>query len=146
MLLAPASPVAERAPAHQGDVAPASGLEGSAKVEIDLHSGSVLVSLTGELDLASAAVIGPMLDVLVKQPQQLVIDVSAVTFVDCAGLSPLLRAERAAGSGRGGVRLRGQGLALSRLTGLMDHAGLPRPRLLATTHPLAAGASCAGSD
>lgn len=111
-----------------------------------MQSQSVLVSLTGELDLASAAVIGPMLDVLVKQPQQLVIDVSAVTFVDCAGLSPLLRAERDATRRQGGLRLRGHCPALSRLTGLMDHAGLPRPRLLATTHPLAADASCAGSD
>ncbi len=115
MPVAPASPGAERAPARQGDSAQPAGLEACARVEIDLQSGSVLVSLTGELDVASAAVIGPMLEVLVKQPQQLVIDVGAGTFVDCAGLSPLLRAERGAAGSRGRVRLRGDCLALSRL-------------------------------
>ncbi len=141
MSAAPAPLAAVRDPASTPHAVEA--LEGRATVTIDRQSGSVLVALTGELDLASTAVVGPMLDALVKQPhQQLVIDVSGVTFVDCAGLSPLVHAERAVARGHGRVRLRGDCQALRRLTGLMDRAHLPRPTLLAATSPLVVDDGC----
>lgn len=59
------------------------------------------------------------------------IDVGAVSFIDCAGLGPLLHAAHGAPGRRVDLVLQGDSPALSRLIAAMDRAGLPLPPLLA---------------
>ncbi|MFD3515189.1 STAS domain-containing protein [Streptomyces sp. NPDC058657] len=57
------------------------------------RAGSTLVlSLTGELDLFSALGCAPQIDrALFAQPPRTVADLRGVTFIDCSGLALLLR-------------------------------------------------------
>ncbi|SDP42414.1 STAS domain-containing protein [Klenkia soli] len=89
-------------------------------------SGRVVVRVSGELDTAAAAGLrGAIAEVLARPGvQECVVDLSAVTFLDCAGLQPLVAGHVAAvGSGRT-LRLRtGPDPAVDRvlqLTGLGD--------------------------
>lgn len=63
--------------------------------------------LVGELDLASAAQVTEHLAQLVHGGSRVVVDLSDVAFMDCAGLAPLMRAHLRAASGGGWVRLCG---------------------------------------
>ncbi|WP_240929899.1 STAS domain-containing protein [Streptomyces coryli] len=61
-----------------------------------------VVALSGELDAATCDRIGTELDALTSAPgSELLVDLREVTFADCTGLSPLLRAQRRARA-RGG--------------------------------------------
>ncbi len=91
----------------------------------------MVVSLTGEFDLATAGALGSVLSRLLEHARCLVIDVSAVSFLDYAGLRPLLTAAATAARRQVEVTLRGQSPALGRLVTAMDRAGLARPALLA---------------
>lgn len=56
-------------------------------------SNAVVVSVCGELDLATASHVEAALSAHLRNPPRtLTIDLSAVTFIDCAGLNVLLRA------------------------------------------------------
>lgn len=58
----------------------------------DQHASLVI---GGELDWATAPVLTECLtEVLAKQPEQLTLDLANLEFMDCAGLSPIVRARR----------------------------------------------------
>jgi len=58
-------------------------------------SGTTVLSLHGELDLATAPHLTRRLRVLNVLPGPIQVDLSGLTFVDCAGVRPLLEARRA---------------------------------------------------
>ncbi|MFJ6700680.1 STAS domain-containing protein [Streptomyces sp. NPDC091272] len=61
-----------------------------------VHEGVARVILTGELDLdASPHVRAAVADALAKRPTALFLDLTGVSFCDCAGLNALLRARLA---------------------------------------------------
>ncbi|MFE6973850.1 STAS domain-containing protein [Streptomyces sp. NPDC057682] len=61
------------------------------------RDGRTVVALRDEIDLATAALIGPALDGATAQnAPDLVVDLSEVSFLDCSGLSLLCRARRRA--------------------------------------------------
>lgn len=67
---------------------------------------SVLVQLNGELDLRSVAQAEPLLlESLHGTDGDLVVDLSGLTFCDCAGLNMLIRIQKAAADRRISVRL-----------------------------------------
>jgi anti-anti-sigma factor len=55
--------------------------------------GSAIVDVRGELDLATAPVVWDEITNVVPASRSLVIDLSAVTFIDSSGLGVLLRAQ-----------------------------------------------------
>jgi anti-anti-sigma factor len=52
----------------------------------------VVLSVAGELDLATARDLRRRLEQHRDTPTEIVVDLDAVTFIDCAGLRPLLEA------------------------------------------------------
>jgi anti-sigma B factor antagonist len=52
----------------------------------------------GELDLASAPELERVLEAVIGDSSVVIVDLSGVTFVDCAGLRPVRRALREGGS------------------------------------------------
>lgn len=88
-----------------------------------------LVVLTGELDVLTAADVRRRLQdaCACGDTRDVVVDLSAVTFMDCSNLTPLVEARR-----RLGPRLRLQGCSppvrrLLRLTGLLEAFTLTEP-------------------
>jgi len=83
--------------------------------------GCRVLDAAGEIDLATAGAFRTALLAAVEGSDRLVVDVSAVTFIDCAGLSALatvLRHVRAAGGGLrlvGATGIVGRVVALTRL-------------------------------
>ncbi|MFJ4843354.1 STAS domain-containing protein [Streptomyces sp. NPDC088746] len=62
-----------------------------------VHAGAARVTLAGELDLDTAPhVLEAVTACLAKQPTSLCLDLTGVSFCDCAGLSSLLRARTSA--------------------------------------------------
>ena len=59
-------------------------------------AGWCVVRVTGELDIATAPALGRCLrETVARHPAQgIVVDLRAVTFMDCAGLRPLLQCRR----------------------------------------------------
>jgi anti-anti-sigma factor len=62
------------------------------QVAAEHHNGTVVVRPTGELDLATAPELERVLGDLIGRHWALVVDLSEVTFADCAGLRPIRRA------------------------------------------------------
>jgi anti-anti-sigma factor len=61
-------------------------------VEVRLVGGALVLVLAGELDLYAGLRLGPSIDrALGGHPSRVVVDLSRVTFMDCGGLSLLLR-------------------------------------------------------
>lgn len=96
-------------------------------LEIAPTDAGVRLTVTGEIDSSSAPELRRVLDALLDEaPEELVVDLTGVTFLDSAGLSSLAVAHRRAGAG--GVRLRvlASGRAVVRplkITGLWDLFG-----------------------
>jgi anti-sigma B factor antagonist len=87
----------------------------------------VVVALRGELDVAGAADAEAAITALVAQGRSLIIDLSALDFIDCSSLSALLRVRRLAQCAGGDVVLAApqrQALRLLALTGKDDAFGL----------------------
>jgi anti-sigma B factor antagonist len=104
------------------------------------RDGELLIELSGELDIASAAEVESRLIEIEGGgvPERLVIDLSEVRFLDSTGLSLLINADRRArGEGRRLTVVSGTGaprriLEISGLHGLIDIVealdnGAPRP-------------------
>ncbi|MFF9483096.1 STAS domain-containing protein [Streptomyces sp. NPDC014733] len=92
----------------------------------DTNDGVTVVALHGELDLLAARALAATLDDLTgtRRPD-LVLNLRAVSFIDCSGLSLLCRARHRVRAASGRLRLAGitPGDAVSRLlelTGLAD--------------------------
>ncbi len=83
--------------------APEPGLPGAGAFRADVcwADGSPVVTLAGELDLATAPVLASELaPVLARHPQRLILDLTGLCFIDCSGLSEFIRASRALPAGR----------------------------------------------
>ncbi|HEY3941554.1 MAG TPA: STAS domain-containing protein [Acidimicrobiales bacterium] len=73
----------------------------------DLDPGAVLVTASGEIDVATAPrVQAAILAQLDGRPVDVVVDLSAVSFLDSSGISALIRARRRVGEVGGTLRLR----------------------------------------
>jgi anti-anti-sigma factor len=77
---------------------------------VEHQTDRVVVSLHGELDLASAPGLERRLLELLSMPlRSVTVDVSQITFMDSAGLGALLRACRTAGDRNLGFHITGAG-------------------------------------
>jgi anti-sigma B factor antagonist len=75
------------------------------KLTTSACDGHLVVSLCGERDVTGAADAEAAITALVARGQSLVIDVSALGFLDCSALGALLRAQALARRGGGDVVL-----------------------------------------
>jgi anti-sigma B factor antagonist len=88
-------------------------------IDLRCESRGIVVALTGELDVATAPVLGSRLEMLGRDGHgRLVIDVSALIFCDCSGLGTLVRAHRRAARKGGWVRLCGAAGGVERIVGI----------------------------
>jgi anti-sigma B factor antagonist len=76
-----------------------------AELKTSVRGGCVVVAMRGELDVIGAAEAEAAITARVAQGQSLVIDMSALDFIDCSSLGALLRAQRLARGGGGDVVL-----------------------------------------
>ena len=67
--------------------------------------GHVVVAMRGDLDVTDADAAEAAITALVARGQSLVIDMSALDFIDCSALGVLLRVQRQARAGGGDVVL-----------------------------------------
>jgi anti-anti-sigma factor len=96
-------------------------------VVVEHIDGTVLVCPVGELDLATAPILERVLETLVADPPAIELDLSGITFVDCAGLRPIREAPQRAFHSLTRVRVSGARPMVRRvleLTGL-DVASAP---------------------
>jgi anti-anti-sigma factor len=88
---------------------------------VDAPAPPAVVTPAGELDLSTAAWTRAALERGPRNAASLVVDMRQVTFIDCAGLTPLIHALRRALERGGGITVLTAGEAvprLLRLTGL----------------------------
>ncbi len=78
----------------------AAGQEGRAVASIGVSSsqcrGNLVVTLRGELDITQAAELGRALAAAAICGPRIIVDLAELTFIDCAGLSVLVAAQRTA--------------------------------------------------
>jgi anti-sigma B factor antagonist len=75
------------------------------ELETSARDGHVVVALRGELDVSDAAGVEAAIAAVVVPGQSLIIDMSALDFMDCASLAALLRVQGLARSFGGDVVL-----------------------------------------
>jgi anti-anti-sigma factor len=98
-------------------------------------AGRVVVRAVGELDLDSGDLLRTAtLRALGDAGVDLVVDLSGVTFIDCAGLAALLSARREVREHGGDLRIAGPSALARRLLGLTGLADLERADPMA--HPV----------
>jgi anti-sigma B factor antagonist len=111
------------------DAGAAGGRE-SAVAGVDQRDGTVVVSLTGELDLYNAEEVrGALLDACATEPEALVVDLEEVRFIDSTALGVLIEA-RSRLADRSGFRLAAPGLETRRA---LEVSGLDRHFLVHDT-------------
>jgi anti-sigma B factor antagonist len=90
------------------------------------RDGHVVVALRGDLDITGAADTGAAITALVEPGRCLIIDMSALDFIDCGSLAALQRVEWLAWIAGGGVVLAAPQRHVLRLLALTgrDHAFL----------------------
>jgi anti-anti-sigma factor len=104
-------------------------MEGPAAAALDLtvrhDAAGALVSLTGELDVATGALVDALLHDLLRARRlprvtRLAFDLSGVTFADAAGLSPLLYARAVLTRRQGSIEIVAASPDVRRLLVLLD--------------------------
>jgi anti-sigma B factor antagonist len=86
--------------------APAANARGS--FTVDLDASSRLITLAGELDAATAPLLLDAADLLaVDHPEPVVVDLSAVRFVDSSGLGAIVRLRKRLLAGGGDLVVTG---------------------------------------
>jgi anti-anti-sigma factor len=75
------------------------------ELEASVSDGLVVVDLRGDLDVTGAADVEAAITALVAPGQSLIIDMSALDFVDCYSLAALLRVQELVRRGGGDVVL-----------------------------------------
>ena len=99
------------------------------ELSVDSSNGTALVRPRGELDVASAPTMwSGLARVLRGQHQSVVMDLSKLTFSDCAGLRPIRRAVREGAQVGTVIELRDAVPAVRRV---LDLTGLGTPAALA---------------
>ncbi len=94
----------------------------SSHLAVEHLDGTVLVCPIGELDLASAPELERVLEALITESSAVIVELSGLTFVDCAGLRPIQHAVRQGGS-LAQVRLSGASPVVRRV---LELCGLAR--------------------
>jgi anti-sigma B factor antagonist len=96
--------------------------------ETVLRGGTIVVAVSGDIDLATAPRLKAVLDRLARQRRRTMLDLSGVTFMESAGLAVVVRAAREAARDGWSLELgpepSGVVLALFALTGTSDVVGL----------------------
>jgi anti-anti-sigma factor len=95
-------------------------------VRTEWSNGTVILLPAGELDVMTASELERVIEGVVGHAPTVVVDLSAVRFVDCAGLAPIRQALQAGRTTGTSVRLVGASPQVGRvlrLTGLAQHAG-----------------------
>lgn len=105
--------------------------------------GYVLVTVSGEIDIATAGQLRGRLDGLAGGGQQVIIDFSGVGFIDAAGAGVLARAAARAAARGGSLQLAAAGRQVRRVLAL---TGLDRSIPLAATVAEARAALHSGAD
>ncbi len=60
------------------------------RVRVHWHQCTATVAIGGELDYATAPILADRLtETLASQPTGLILDLASLTFIDCAGISPI---------------------------------------------------------
>ena len=91
---------------------------------VDNPDESIVVTVRGQLDIDSAAVLNTTLDQVLDRPvPRIVVDLSGVEFCDSTGLSAFVVGHRRAAEAGGWVRLAAPSPWLTRL---LDTVGLSR--------------------
>jgi anti-sigma B factor antagonist len=88
-----------------------------------VYGGHVVVALRGELDIADAARAAAAVTAVTHGGQRVIVDLSALGFIDCSALGALLGVQRLARQAGGDVLLAApqeRVLRLLALTGLVD--------------------------
>jgi anti-sigma B factor antagonist len=88
------------------------------ELETSARGGHVVVALRGELDVSGAASVEAAITAAVVPGQSLIIDMSALDFMDCASLGALLRVQGLARSFGGDVVLAAPARRAQRLLAL----------------------------
>jgi anti-sigma B factor antagonist len=83
-----------------------------------------VAALDGELDLASGPGLAQQLDPLAAAGRHLILDLAALSFCDCTGLTQILRWQRQAAAAGGALHLVAPGPRFRRLTALTGSARL----------------------
>jgi anti-anti-sigma factor len=105
--------------------------------------GRVRMILDGELDLASGGALRARLGALERAHEAVILDLSKLSFIDCAGLQVLVDALEVAASDGNRLQIAGDlPLSVRRLVELIDAAGLSNPAIAA----LAGGTEAAQAE
>lgn len=64
------------------------------RVEVNRGTHCILVSVSGELDIAAAPQVVQTLDALVDDPRRVVVDLLGTRFIDSTGVTTLFRASQ----------------------------------------------------
>jgi anti-anti-sigma factor len=99
-------------------------------IAVHRRPGHVLVTVSGEIDLATAARLRERLAGLVGGGRQVIVDLSQVSFIDAAGAGVLAGAAARAAARGGGLQLAAAGWQVRRVLVL---TGLDRSIPLAAT-------------
>jgi anti-sigma B factor antagonist len=83
-----------------------------------------VAALDGELDLASGPGLAQQLDPLAEAGRHLILDLAALSFCDCTGLTQILRWQRQAAAAGGALHLVAPGPRFRRLTALTGSSRL----------------------
>ena len=93
------------------------------RASVSRTGSTTVVTLVGELDLATADRLRTRLHAIVRAdppPRRLVLDVGGLDFVDAAGISVLLSAQRALAAGGGTVVLRSPSRIVNRVVKVLQ--------------------------
>lgn len=92
---------------------------------------SLILSVRGELDIATARLLDRRLSTLLGAHRQVVLDLAELSFIDSTGLAVLVRAAQAAERDGGGFSVRAVSASAQRVLELSGVAGrlklLPNP-------------------
>jgi anti-anti-sigma factor len=91
------------------------------ELDVSVRDGIVVVALRGDLDFTGAADAEAAVAALVARGRSLVIDASALDFIDCCSLAALLRVQGLARRGGGSVVLAAPQRHVLRLLDLTDN-------------------------
>ena len=100
------------------------------QISVNRHSGRTLLTVSGEVDLASGRTLEQRLDEHAAVDRDLTVDLSEVRFIDAAGLGLLLEARRRVTERGGRFSVARTSPSLERLlalTGARDALGVCEP-------------------
>jgi anti-sigma B factor antagonist len=97
-------------------------------LDIDVHPDTtrVTLSLTGELDMASADALRSCLESIDEDFREVVLDLSELTFMDSSGLAVIIDAQRRCNETTQQLALHNPGRAVAKLLEITGMSGVVR--------------------